>query len=96
MPLVPWDVHHKAGQLVVLVAVLATALVTSTRRRLRPRPVATAAPPPPSPRLTPPVVPCHTITADAPHAEAVADLCTCVSELASDLAKRFGGEAGER
>ncbi|NEB76405.1 hypothetical protein G3I40_14390 [Streptomyces sp. SID14478] len=38
------------------------------------------------------VVPTHHTPADPAHAAAVTDLCTCVAELASDLAKRYGGE----
>ncbi|MFJ9125411.1 hypothetical protein ACIRJS_15075 [Streptomyces sp. NPDC102340] len=94
MSLVPWDVHVKIGQLAAFLAALATALITSARRR-RPR----AAPDPPEPPLPPTpaplpaplpahVVPCR----PAPATEAVTDLCTCVSELASDLAKRYADD----
>ncbi|MGY0020003.1 hypothetical protein [Streptomyces sp. cg35] len=89
MALVPWDVHFKTGQLAVFAAALATALVTSVR--LRPGPEAPAPPAPPV-RLRAQVVPTHSTPADAEHTAAVTDLCTCVAELASDLAKRYGGE----
>ncbi|MFI6876936.1 hypothetical protein ACIBL6_26210 [Streptomyces sp. NPDC050400] len=93
MALVPWDVHLKTGQLAVFAAMVATALVTSVRRR-PPGGGRTAGaapePPPPLPFRTP-VVPTHTTPADPQHAAAVTDLCTCVAELASDLAQRYGG-----
>jgi hypothetical protein len=91
MALVPWDVHFKSGQLAVLAAALATALVTSVRRRPRRAVQAPPAPPLP-PALRAHVVPAHPTPADAEHTAAVTDLCTCVAELASDLAKRYGGE----
>ncbi|MEV3853615.1 hypothetical protein AB0J38_04725 [Streptomyces sp. NPDC050095] len=92
MALVPLHVHRKTGQLAVLAAALATALVTSARRR--PRAAGSAPPeaPPAPPRLRAHVVPTHHTPADPRHAAAVTDLCTRVSELASDLAKRHGGE----
>ncbi|GAA2302024.1 hypothetical protein OKJ48_31475 [Streptomyces kunmingensis] len=91
MALVPWDVHLKAGQLAVYAAALTTMLLTTVRRRPR-RPVQ-AAPAPPAPRhLRAHVVPTHPAGGDSEHTAAVTDLRTCVSELASDLAKRYGGE----
>ncbi|MFI0235651.1 hypothetical protein [Streptomyces sp. NPDC016845] len=92
MALVPWDVHLKAGHLAVFAATTATALLTSIRRRPRPTASEPPAPPPPPPRLRAHVVPPHPAPADAHHTAAVTDLCTCVAELASDLAKRYGGE----
>ncbi|MEV1019613.1 hypothetical protein [Streptomyces sp. NPDC050264] len=91
MALVPWDVHLKSGQFAVYAAALMAALVTSVRRR--PRRAAQAPPAPPAPpQLRAHVVPTHHTPADAEHTAAVTDLCTCVAELASDLAKRYGGE----
>ncbi|MEU6391802.1 hypothetical protein [Streptomyces sp. NPDC046939] len=98
MVLVPWDVHLKAGQLGINAATLATALLASLRRHPRPGPrpgppaPEPVAPPPPPPRVRAHVVPPHPAPADATHTAAVTDLCTCVAELASDLAKRYGGE----
>jgi hypothetical protein len=90
MSLVPWDAHVKIGQLAALVATLATGLITSARRRRhRAAPDPPKPPPPPTPAPLPAhVVPCR----PAPAAAAVTDLCTCVSELASDLAKRYADE----
>ncbi|MFD7298042.1 hypothetical protein ACFV9W_32560 [Streptomyces sp. NPDC059897] len=88
MSLVPWDVQVKIGQLVAFAAALATALITSARRR-RPHtaPNLPEPPPPPSPTTLPAhVVPCR----QAPATDT--DLCTCVSELASDLAKRYADD----
>ncbi|MFI7382265.1 hypothetical protein [Streptomyces sp. NPDC049813] len=91
MGLVPWDVHLKAGQLAVAAVALTTVLLSSARRR--PRRAARAAPAPPArPQLRALVVPIHPVPAGSAHTAAVTDLCTCVSELASDLAKRYGGE----
>ncbi|MGD6741993.1 hypothetical protein ACOKM3_09155 [Streptomyces sp. BH106] len=88
MSLVPWDVQVKIGQLAAFVAALATALITSARRR-RPPTEPNPPEPPPSPAPLPAhVVPCR----PAPATEAVTDLCTCVSELASDLAKRYADD----
>ncbi|MEV5610777.1 hypothetical protein [Streptomyces sp. NPDC052225] len=94
MALIPWDVHLKAGQLAVFAAMLATTLVTTVRRRARHagRTGAAAPEPPPYAPCRVPVVPTPLVRSDPRHAAAVTDLCTCVSELASDLAKRFGGE----
>ncbi|MFJ4713391.1 hypothetical protein [Streptomyces sp. NPDC088785] len=93
MASVSWDVHLKAGQLAFFVSLVATAVVTSVRRRPRPAtPQPTAPLPPPFATYRPPVVPSHAPRADPAHGAAVADLCTCVAELASDLAKRYGGE----
>ncbi|MFJ8826800.1 hypothetical protein ACIREE_34140 [Streptomyces sp. NPDC102467] len=90
MALVPWDVHLKSGQLAVVAAALVTALVTSRRR---PRRSSQAPPAPPAPPLLRAhIVPTHHTPADAEHTAAVTDLYTCVAELASDLAKRYGGE----
>ncbi|MFJ9041920.1 hypothetical protein ACIRF8_35890 [Streptomyces sp. NPDC102406] len=88
---VPWDVRLKSRRPAVLVAALTAMLVTSVRRRPR-RAVRPAPAPPAPPRLRAHVVPSHPAPADAPHTAAVTDLCTCVAELASDLAKRYGGE----
>ncbi|WP_306316614.1 MULTISPECIES: hypothetical protein [unclassified Streptomyces] len=89
MALVPWDVHVKVGQLAALAAAVAAALFTTARRR----PPTTPPPPKTPPAATPlpaQVVPCRS----APTATAaITDLCTCVSELASDLAKRYGDES---
>ncbi|MER5439407.1 hypothetical protein [Streptomyces sp. NPDC002790] len=84
MPLVPWDVQVKIGQLAALAAALAAALLTSARRR---HPTPAPPPPPPPPPLQAHIVPCR----PAPTTDT--DLCTCVSELASDLAKRYGDES---
>ncbi|WP_394428936.1 hypothetical protein [Streptomyces sp. SGAir0957] len=92
MALVPWDVHLRSGQLAVFAATLATALLTSVRRRPRPPAPEPAAPPPPPPHLRAQVVPPHHTPPGTAHTAAVTDLCTCVAELASDLAKRYGGE----
>ncbi|MBO1329670.1 hypothetical protein [Streptomyces sp. VRA16 Mangrove soil] len=99
MALVPWDIHVRTGQLALFASLLTTVLVSSVRRR-RPRPAgaqapAAPAPPTPSESYRVPVVPTHSTPsapADPVHAAAVTDLCTCISELASDLAKRYGGE----
>ncbi|MET8469258.1 hypothetical protein ABZY90_29925 [Streptomyces sp. NPDC006422] len=89
MALAPWDVQVKIGQLAAFAAAVATTLFRSARRR---RSRGTAAPPkapaPPTP-LPAQVVPCR---ATATTAAAVTDLCTCVSELASDLAKRYADD----
>ncbi|MEU6845857.1 hypothetical protein ABZ930_28675 [Streptomyces sp. NPDC046716] len=95
MALIPWDVHLKTGQLASFAALLTTALVGSARlRSRRPEPARAAAPPPPPPApcLRAHVVPTHSAPADPAHTAAVNDLCTRVSELASDLAKRYGSE----
>ncbi|MFJ8933714.1 MULTISPECIES: hypothetical protein [unclassified Streptomyces] len=90
MSLVPWDVHVKIGQLAAFLAALATALITSARRR---RPRAAPDPPEPPPPPTPAPLPAHVVPCrPAPATEAVTDLCTCVSELASDLAKRYADD----
>ncbi|MEB8339707.1 hypothetical protein [Streptomyces endophyticus] len=92
MSLVPWDVQVKIGQLAAFVAALATALISSARRR---HPRAAPDPPKPPPARTPlpaHVVPCRS----APATAAVTDLCTCVSELASDLAKRYADDDRRR
>ncbi|MGY0490487.1 hypothetical protein [Streptomyces sp. WG-D5] len=87
MALVPWDVHVKVGHLAALAAALATALLSSARRRTAPAPP--KAPPPPSPAPHP----AHVVPSRAtPTAAALTDLCTCVSELASDLAKRYADD----
>lgn len=93
MALILWDVHLKTGQLASFAALLTTTLVGSARLwSRRPAPVRAAAPPPlPVPCLRAHVVPTHSAPAD-PHTAAVTDLCTRVSELASDLAKRYGNE----
>ncbi|WP_372343939.1 hypothetical protein [Streptomyces sp. KL116D] len=93
MALVPWDVHLKTGQLAVFAAMAATALVTSVRWRPRSGGRTAGPVPEPSPPvpLRTPVVPTHPTPADPQHAAAVTDLCTCVAELASDLAQRYGG-----
>ncbi|WP_425827209.1 hypothetical protein [Streptomyces fractus] len=88
MPLVPWDVQVKIGQLAAFVAALASALITAARGP-RPTPPPPKEPPPPTrPPLPAHVVPCRS----APTTAAVTDLCTCVSELASDLAKRYADD----
>ncbi|MFI5663079.1 hypothetical protein [Streptomyces sp. NPDC051684] len=88
MSLVPWDVQVKIGQLAAFAAALATALITSARRRC-PDTAPNPPEPPPSPTpLSAHVVPCR----QAPATAAVTDLCTCVSELASDLAKRYADD----
>ena len=94
MALISWDVHLKTGHLASFAALLTTALVGSARlRSRRPLPVrAVAPPPPPAPCLRAQVVPTHSTPADPAHTAAVTDLCTRVSELASDLAKRYGNE----
>ncbi|MFD8569392.1 hypothetical protein [Streptomyces sp. NPDC057694] len=94
MALIPWDVHLKTGQLASFAALLTTAVFGSARlRSRRPPPArAIAPPPPPEPCLRAHVVPTHSAPADPAHTAAVTDLCTRVSELASDLAKRYGGE----
>lgn len=94
MALDMWEVHLRTGQLALVVAVLAAAFAGSARLRARP-PGSTrgaAPPPPPAPCLRAHVVPTHRVPADPAHTAAVTDLCTRVSELASDLAKRYGGE----
>ncbi|MET9493782.1 hypothetical protein [Streptomyces sp. NPDC006552] len=90
MGLVPWDVDLKAGQLAVFATALTAVLLTSVRRR--PRRAAGAPAPPARSQLRALVVPPHPAPAGTAHTAAVTDLCTCVSELASDLAKRYGGE----
>ncbi|MFE1956141.1 MULTISPECIES: hypothetical protein [Streptomyces] len=91
MAMVPWRVQVKAGRLAVLAVALATALVTSAR--LRPRRNGGAAPPAGPGGLRARIVPARPAPAQVTeHSVAVSDLCTCVSELASDLAKRYGGE----
>ncbi|MER5952081.1 hypothetical protein ABT127_39195 [Streptomyces sp. NPDC001904] len=94
MALILWDVHLKTGQLASFAALLSTALVGSARLWSRhPGPVQAAAPPPtPVPCLRAHVVPTHSTPADPAHTAAVTDLCTRVSEVASDLAKRYGSE----
>ncbi|MCX4830684.1 hypothetical protein OG785_05485 [Streptomyces sp. NBC_00006] len=90
MSLVPWDAHVKIGQLAAFFAALATAWITSARRR---RPRAAPDPPEPPPPPTPAPLPAHVVPCrPAPATEAVTDLCTCVSELASDLAKRYADD----
>ncbi|WP_353945944.1 hypothetical protein ABII15_33005 [Streptomyces sp. HUAS MG91] len=96
MALISWDVHLKTGQLASFAALLTTALVGSARLwSRRPEPARTAVPPPsppPAPCLRAHVVPTHSTPADPAHTAAVTDLCTRVSEVASDLAKRYGNE----
>ncbi|MYW62812.1 hypothetical protein GTY65_01770 [Streptomyces sp. SID8379] len=91
MALVPWDIHLKAGQLAAFAGLLTTLLVTSVRRRPRTATAQAPAPPPPTSYRVP-VVPSHPLPIDPTHGAAVTDLHTCVAELASDLAKRYGGE----
>jgi hypothetical protein len=90
MAMVRRGVQVKAGRFAVLVAAVAAVLVTSAR--LRPRRPGSSGPA--AGRFRPRIVPARPVPdAGTPHAAAVGDLCTCVSELASDLAKRYGGEA---
>ncbi|MZD09520.1 hypothetical protein GTW43_31240 [Streptomyces sp. SID5785] len=87
MAMVPWDVRGTTGRLAVLAAAVATVLVTSAR--LRPRRGAAGAGT--AGRVRPRIVPARPVPGPVTeHGAAVGDLCTCVSELASDLAKRYG------
>ncbi|MFF1356089.1 hypothetical protein [Streptomyces sp. NPDC058297] len=92
----PLEIHLKVGQLGAFVALFTAGVLGRARRwagpRAAPAPKGEQAPPPCQcapvrPRADPTGVP------HSPIAAAEADLRTCVSELASDLASRLGSES---